>query len=136
MPRGEQFGAVRQLLDDGYIRCAGLSQASVADIEAASRHFPVASTQNRYNYGDRSSDGVLDYCERRGIGFIPWYPLSAGALTHEPGELDRIAERSGATRAQAAIAWLLQRSPVMLPIPGTSRVAHLEENAAAAALQL
>ena len=126
--------AVRHLLDQSFIRFAGLSQASVEEIRAASRFFPVASTQNRYNYDDRSSEDVLEYCQAQGIGFIPWYPLSAGTLTREGGGLERIASRSGATLAQAAIAWLLQRSPVMLPIPGTSRVAHLEENAAAAAL--
>ena len=134
VPRDEQFGAVRKLIDEGYIRFAGLSQASVEEIQAASRVFPVATTQNRYNYDDRSSEGVLDYCEQHGIGFIPWYPLSAGALAKDDGELATMAKRLGATRAQAALAWLLQRSPVMLPIPGTSRVAHLEENAAAAKL--
>jgi aryl-alcohol dehydrogenase-like predicted oxidoreductase len=134
VPRDEQFGAVRKLIDEGYIRFAGLSQASVEEIQAASRVFPVATTQNRYNYDDRSSEAVLDYCEQHGIGFIPWYPLSAGALAKDDGELATMAKRLGATRAQAALAWLLQRSPVMLPIPGTSRVAHLEENAAAAGL--
>jgi aryl-alcohol dehydrogenase-like predicted oxidoreductase len=136
VPRDEQFGAVRKLIDEGYIRFAGLSQASVEEIQAASRVFPVATTQNRYNYDDRSSEGVLDYCEQHGIGFIPWYPLSAGALAKDVGELATMAKRVGATRAQAALAWLLQRSQVMLPIPGTSRVAHLEENAAAAQLDL
>ena len=136
VPRDEQFGAVRKLIDEGYIRFAGLSQASVEEIQAASRVFPVATTQNRYNYDDRSSEAVLDYCEQQGIGFIPWYPLSAGALASDDGELATMAKRLGATRAQAALAWLLHRSPVMLPIPGTSRVAHLEENAAAAQLDL
>ena len=132
VPRDEQFGAVRRLLDEGYIRFAGLSEVSVAEVEAASRVFPVASVQNRYNYDDRGSEDVLEHCEAHDIGFIPWYPLSAGALTREDGELAEIAKRHGATRGQAALAWLLARSPVMLPIPGTSRVAHLEENAASA----
>jgi aryl-alcohol dehydrogenase-like predicted oxidoreductase len=136
VPRDEQFGAVRRLLDEGYIRFAGLSEVSVAEVEAAARVFPVASVQNRYNYEDRGSEDALGYCEQRGIGFIPWYPLSAGALTRESGELAELAEGHGATRGQVALAWLLARSPVMLPIPGTSRVAHLEENAAASALVL
>jgi aryl-alcohol dehydrogenase-like predicted oxidoreductase len=136
VPRDEQFGAVRKLLDEGYIRLAGLSEVSVAQIEAAARVFPVASVQNRYNYDDRGSEDVLAHCEAQGIGFIPWYPLSAGALAREDGELADIAKRHGATRSQAALAWLLARSPVMLPIPGTSRVAHLEENTAAAAINL
>jgi aryl-alcohol dehydrogenase-like predicted oxidoreductase len=136
VPRDEQFGAVRRLLDEGFIRFAGLSEVSVAEVEAAARVFPVASVQNRYNYEDRGSEDVLEHCAQRGIGFIPWYPLSAGALTRETGELAQIAESQGVTCGQAALAWLLARSPVMLPIPGTSRVAHLEENAAAAAISL
>jgi aryl-alcohol dehydrogenase-like predicted oxidoreductase len=136
VPRDEQFGAVRRLLDEGYIRFAGLSEVSVAEVEAAARVFPVASVQNRYNYEDRGSEDVLEYCTQRGIGFIPWYPLSAGALTRDTGELAQIAKDQGVTRGQAALAWLLARSPALLPIPGTSRVAHLEENAAAAAIRL
>ena len=136
VPRGEQFGAVRQLLDEGYIRFAGLSQASVEEIEAASRVFPVATVQNRYSFGDTGSDGVLEYCEKQGIGFIPWYPLAAGALARGEDGIDAKAKQVGATPSQYALAWLLQRSPVMLPIPGTSKVTHLEENAAAAAIKL
>jgi pyridoxine 4-dehydrogenase len=136
VPRDEQFGAVRKLLDDGLIAHAGLSQATVEEIEAAAKVFPVATVQNRYNLGDRGSESVLAHCERAGIGFIPWYPLSAGALSAPGGDLDAIARRHGATPAQVALAWLLRRSPVMLPIPGTGRVAHLEENSAAAALVL
>jgi aryl-alcohol dehydrogenase-like predicted oxidoreductase len=129
VPRDEQFGAVRQLLDEGYIRFAGLSQASIEDIEAASRVFPVATTQNRYSLDDTGDDAVLAYCEKHAIGFIPWYPLAAGALA-------KGASREGVTASQHALAWLLKRSPVMLPIPGTSKVKHLEENAAAAAVEL
>jgi pyridoxine 4-dehydrogenase len=136
VPRDEQFGAVRKLLDDGLIAHAGLSQATVEEIEAAAKVFPVATVQNRYNLGDRGSESVLAHCERAGIGFIPWYPLSAGTLSAPGGDLDAIARRHGATPSQVALAWLLRRSPVMLPIPGTGKVAHLEENTAAAALQL
>ena len=136
VPRDEQFGAVRQLLDDGIIRHAGLSEVSVADIEAARRVFPVATVQNRYNLVDRSSEDVLAYCAANNIGFIPWFPLAAGKLTQPGGVVARIAEAHGATGGQVALAWLLQHSPVILPIPGTLQVAHLEENVAAAGLSL
>ena len=136
VPRDEQFGAVRQLLDDGIIRHAGLSEVSVADIEAARRVFPVATVQNRYNLVDRGSEDVLAYCAANNIGFIPWFPLAAGELTEPGGIVDRIAKAHGATAGQVALAWLLQRSPVILPIPGTLQVAHLEENVAAADLSL
>jgi aryl-alcohol dehydrogenase-like predicted oxidoreductase len=136
VPRDEQFGAIRQLLDEGTIRHAGLSEVSVADIAAAGSIFPVATVQNRYNLADRGSEDVLDHCERHGIGFIPWYPLAAGDLARPGSLLDKIAKVRGATASQIALAWLLQRSPVMLPIPGTSRVAHLEQNVAAAAIEL
>lgn len=135
VPRDEQFGAVRQLLDEGVIRHAGLSQVSVAEIEAAQKFFPVASVQNRYNLADRGSEDVLAYCARHGIGFIPWYPLAAGDLLRNH-VLDEIAGRHGATRSQIALAWILHHSPVMLPIPGTSKLAHLEENVAAAGIHL
>jgi pyridoxine 4-dehydrogenase len=137
VPRAEQFGAVRQLLDEGLIAHAGLSEVSVADIKAASAVFPVATVQNSYNLADRDSDDVVDYCEANGIGFIPYYPLGGGGeLTRAGGALDRLANAKGATQGQVALAWLLKRSPVMLPIPGTSKVAHLEENAGAAAITL
>jgi aryl-alcohol dehydrogenase-like predicted oxidoreductase len=136
VPPDEQFGAVRQLLDDGVIRYAGLSEVSVTDIEAARRAFPVATVQNRYNLVDRGSEDVLAYCAANNIGFIPWFPLAAGELTRPGGIVDRIASAHGATAGQVALAWLLQRSPVILPIPGTLRVAHLEENVAAASLSL
>jgi aryl-alcohol dehydrogenase-like predicted oxidoreductase len=136
VPRDEQFGAVRRLLDDGIIRHAGLSEVSVADIDAARRVFPVATVQNRYNLVDRGSEDVLAYCNANNIGFIPWFPLAASELTRSGGVVDRIAKTHGATDGQVALAWLLQRSPVILPIPGTLRVAHLEENVAAAGLSL
>jgi len=136
VPRDEQFGAVRQLLDDGIIRHAGLSEVSVADIEAARRVFPVATVQNRYNLVDRGGEDVLAYCEINNIGFIPWFPLEAGELTRPGGLVDGIAKARDATAGQVALAWLLQRSPVILPIPGTVRVAHLEQNVAASSLSL
>jgi pyridoxine 4-dehydrogenase len=136
VPRDEQFGAVRQLLDAGIIRHAGLSEVSVADIEAARQVFPVATVQNRYNLTDRGSEDVLAYCTANTIGFIPWFPLAAGELTRPGGAVDRIAKAHGATAGQVALAWLLQRSPVILPIPGTVRVAHLEQNVAASSLSL
>jgi len=137
VPRGEQFGAVKQLLDEGVIRHAGLSEVSVADIKAASQVFRVATVQNSYNLADRESDDVVDYCEANGIGFIPYYPLGGdGELTRAGGALDKLAKAKRATQGQIALAWLLKRSPVMLPIPGTSKVAHLEENVGAAALVL
>ncbi len=136
VPRDEQFGAVKALLDDGIIAHAGLSEVSVEEIEAASRVFPVATVQNRYNLVDRKNEDVLNYCERNGIGFIPWYPLAAGKLAKSGSALDDIARAHGATPSQIALAWVLKRSPVMLPIPGTSKVAHLEENVAAVDIRL
>jgi pyridoxine 4-dehydrogenase len=135
-PRDEQFGAIKSLLDEGVIRHAGLSEVSVADIEAASKFFKVATVQNRYNLVARASEDVLDYCAQRGIGFIPWYPLAAGDLAKPGSLLDSIAASHGASPGQVALAWILKRSPVMLPIPGTSKVAHLEQNVAAAAILL
>ena len=135
-PRDEQFSAVKSLLDCGLIAHAGLSEVSVADIEAAAKVFPVATVQNRYNLVDRASEDVLDYCTAHGIGFIPWYPLGAGDLARPGSLLDSIATRHAAAPGQIALAWMLKRSPVMLPIPGTSRVAHLEENVAAAGIEL
>jgi aryl-alcohol dehydrogenase-like predicted oxidoreductase len=136
VPRAEQFGAVKQLLDDGVIRHAGLSEVSVAEIKEASQVFRVATVQNSYNLADRHSDDVVDYCEANGIGFIPYYPLGDGELARPGGALDKLARAKGVTPGQVALTWLLKRSPVMLPIPGTSKVAHLEENAAAADLTL
>jgi aryl-alcohol dehydrogenase-like predicted oxidoreductase len=136
VPALEQFGAIRQLLDRKLIRFAGLSEASVDDIVAASKVFPVATVQNRYNVLDRASEDVVAYCEEHGIGFIPWFPLGAGGLAKSKETLAAVAQRYDATTGQIALAWLLKRSPVMLPIPGTSKVAHLEENVAAAAIEL
>ena len=136
VPRDEQFVAVKSLQDNGIIRHAGLSNVTVADIEAASKVFNVATVQNRYNLVDRGSEDVLDYCEKHAIGFIPWYPLAAGRLAKSGSILDAIAKSHDATPSQIALAWVLKRSPVMLPIPGTSRVAHLEENVAAVNIQL
>lgn len=136
VPRDEQFGAVRTLLDHGIIAHAGLSQVSIEEIEAAQKVFPVATVQNRYNLIDRGSEEVLDYCEQHGIGFIPWFPLAAGNLAKPGSVLDGIARKHGAAPSQIALAWVLKRSPVMLPIPGTSKVAHLEENVAAAGIDL
>jgi aryl-alcohol dehydrogenase-like predicted oxidoreductase len=147
VPRAEQFGAVKQLLDEGVIRHAGLSEVTVDQIKQASQVFRVATVQNSYNLADRQSDAVVDYCEANGIGFIPYYPLGGdgalsragggdGELTRPGGALDKIAKAKRVKPGQVALAWLLKRSPVMLPIPGTSKLAHLEENAAAAALTL
>ncbi|WP_313556033.1 aldo/keto reductase [Agrobacterium cavarae] len=136
VPMQDQFAAIRQLLDEGVIANAGLSEVSIEEIEAASRHFKVATVQNRYNLVDRGSEDVLDYCERNGIGFIPWFPLAAGDLARPGGVLDSLAKRHAATAGQIALAWMLKRSPVMLPIPGTSKLSHLEQNVAAARIHL
>ena len=136
VPRDEQFGVMKAMQDEGLIRHLGLSEVSVEDIEAARKVFPVATVQNLYNLVERKSEDVLEYCEANGIGFIPWFPLAAGELARPGGVLDRVAERNGASHAQVALAWLLHRSPVMLPIPGTGRVAHLEDNLRAATLTL
>jgi aryl-alcohol dehydrogenase-like predicted oxidoreductase len=136
VPRDEQFGVIADMQREGLIRHVGLSEVSVADIQEARRSFDVVSVQNMYNLVSRQSEDVLDYCAREGIAFIPWYPLGAGRLTRAGSVLERVATRLGATAAQVALAWVLERSPVMLPIPGTSRVAHLDENVAAASLEL
>ncbi|TAV46830.1 aldo/keto reductase [Rhizobium leguminosarum] len=136
VPAKEQFDAIKSLLDSGLIRHAGLSEVSVADIEAASKHFKVATVQNRYNLVDRTSEDVLDYCTKHNIGFIPWYPLAAGDLAKPGSLLDTIAKKHNAAPSQIALAWVLKRSPVMLPIPGTSKVKHLEENVAAVDITL
>jgi aryl-alcohol dehydrogenase-like predicted oxidoreductase len=135
-PREEQFEAIAAMQREGYIRHVGLSEVSVADIEEAQQFFPVVSVQNQYNLVDRKSENVLNYCEAHGIGFIPWFPLAAGDLAAPGSVLADIAKRLGATTSQVALAWTLKRSPVMLPIPGTSRIDHLDENVAAAKLEL
>jgi pyridoxine 4-dehydrogenase len=136
VPAEDQFGALAELREQGKIRHVGLSEVRTDEVEAARAIVPVVSVQNRYSLADRAWEAVLDYCEREGLGFLPWFPLGAGRLAEAGGALVEAAGRHGATPAQVALAWLLRRSPVMLPIPGTSSVAHLEENVAAAALQL
>ena len=134
--RDEQFGLLKDLQAEGKVRALGLSQVSVDEIKAAQQVFTVATVQNRYNLTDRSSQDVLDYCTEQGIGFIPWAPVSAGELARPGGPVDVAAKELDATPAQVALAWVLQRSPAMLPIPGTGSVGHLEENLAAATLSL
>lgn len=136
VPQDEQFGVIADFLKEGLIARAGLSQVSVKEIEAARKVFPVTTVQNRYNLTDRADEDVLEYCEREGIGFIPWFPLASGDLAKPGGQVDTIAKAHGATAGQVALAWVLKRSPNMLPIPGTSQVSHLEENVAAAQLEL
>ena len=136
VPRDEQFAAIAQMQQEGLIRHVGLSEVSVEEIEAARRYFPVATVQNLYNLANRQSEAIVDYCAAHGIGFIPWFPLAAGALAGPGSVLSTIADRLHASNGQVALAWLLKRVPVMLPIPGTSSVGHLQENAAAAQLAL
>jgi aryl-alcohol dehydrogenase-like predicted oxidoreductase len=135
-PRVDQFGVIADMQREGLIRHVGLSEVSVEDIKAASEHFTVATVQNHYNLTNRKSEAVLDYCEQNGIGFIPWFPLAGGELAKSNPEFAEIAKRRSASPSQIALAWVLKRSPVMLPIPGTSKVKHLEENVAAAAIDL
>jgi len=136
VPRDEQFGVVADMVKEGLIRHAGLSNATVDDIETAQKMFPVVTIQNRYNLADRHDEKLVDYCESHAIGFIPWFPLAAGDLAKPGGVAERIAKAHDATASQVALAWMLKRSGVMLPIPGTSRVSHLEENVAGASLEL
>jgi aryl-alcohol dehydrogenase-like predicted oxidoreductase len=134
--RGEQFAELKALQDDGVVRHLGLSEVSVDEIKAAQEVFEVTTVQNLYNLTNRQSEDVLAYCEEQGIGFIPWFPLAAGELAKPGGPVDAIAKAHDATAGQVALAWLLAKSPVMLPIPGTGSVEHLEENVAAADLTL
>ncbi len=136
VPREEQFGVMKELQDEGKVVHLGLSEVSVEEIKAAQEVFEVATVQNMYNLSDRSAEDVLDYCEEQGIGFIPWFPLASGDLAQPGGALAGSAEKHDATPGQIALAWLLHRSPVMLPIPGTGSVEHLRENVAAAELKL
>jgi aryl-alcohol dehydrogenase-like predicted oxidoreductase len=136
VPRDEQFGVIAAMLKEGLIKRAGLSEVSVEEIEAARKVFPVATVQNRYNLIDRTSEKVVDYCEANDIGFIPWFPLAAGDLAKPGTALDAITHKANATPSQIALAWVLKRSPVMLPIPGTSKVDHLEDNVRAAGIEL
>jgi aryl-alcohol dehydrogenase-like predicted oxidoreductase len=136
VPRADQFGLMKTLQDEGKVRHLGLSEVSVEEIKAAQEVFAVATVHNLYNLSNRQSEDVLDYCEQHGIGFIPWFPLAAGKLAEPGGAVAEIASAHDATPGQVALAWLLARSPAMLPIPGTSSVEHLEENVAAAELEL
>ena len=136
VPREEQFGVLKELQDEGKVRHLGLSEVSVEEIKAAQDVFEVTTVQNLYNLANRGAEDVLDYCEEQGIGFIPWFPLAAGDLAQPGGPLAEAAAKHEATPGQVALAWLLHRSPVMLPIPGTGSVEHLEENVAAAELKL
>jgi pyridoxine 4-dehydrogenase len=136
VPAAEQFGILAELQQEGKVGALGLSEVSVDQIKDASAYFRVATVQNRYNLTDIRSADVLDYCAEQGIAFLPWAPIAAGELAEPGGPVAEAAERLGATSSQVALAWLLKRSPVMVPIPGTGSVAHLEENMAAAELEL
>ena len=136
VPAEESLGALAELREEGKVRYVGLSEVGVEEIQRAREIVPIVSVQNRYNLTDRGSEDVLDFCKRESIGFIPWFPLATGDLVRPGGPLDEIAARHDASPGQVALAWLLWRSPVMLPIPGTSSVKHLEENVAAASLDL
>ena len=136
VPFADQFGTLKRLQEEGKIRHIGLSEVTVAELERARQLLPIVSVQNLYNLADRHSEAVLDHCEREEIAFLPWFPLATGTLARSGGPLAKAAARLRATPAQVALAWLLRRSPVMLPIPGTSSVRHLEENTGAALLEL
>lgn len=132
----DQFGLLRALRDEGKVREVGLSEASVAQIESARRIVPIVSVQNLYNIAQREADDVVEYCEQHEIGFIPWFPLGSGRLSAPGGPIEEIAQQHKATVPQISLAWLLRRSSIMLPIPGTSSLAHLEENCAASHVTL
>ena len=136
VPFEDSVGTLARLREQGKIRHVGLSNVSVAQLRQARKIVPIVSVQNRYNLSDRHSEDVLNECEKEGIGFLPWYPLAASELAKEDSPLSQAAKRHGVAPGQLALAWLLHRSPVMLPIPGTSSVAHLEENTAAATVKL
>jgi aryl-alcohol dehydrogenase-like predicted oxidoreductase len=136
VPQAEQFEAIAAMQKEGLIRHIGLSEVGVDEVKAAQAVFAVTTVQNEYNLANRKSEDVLDYCEAQGIGFIPWFPLAAGTLAKPGSVLDGIAKRHAVSPSQIALAWLLKRSPVMLPIPGTGKVKHLEENVAAADIAL
>ena len=136
VPFADSVGALRELRDEGKIRHVGLSNVSLAQLEEGRRIVEIASVQNEYNLGNRESEDVLEACERDGIAFLPWYPLNAGELARPGGPVEALASAHGATPAQIALAWLLQRSPVIVPIPGTASLDHLEENMAARELRL
>jgi pyridoxine 4-dehydrogenase len=136
VPLADQVGELKALQDEGKVAAIGLSEVSVDELEAAAEFADIATVQNLYNLTDRSSEPVLRYAEEQGIGFIPWFPIAAGDLAKPGGPVDDVVRATGASPGQVALAWLLAKSPVMLPIPGTSKVAHLEENVAAAGVRL
>jgi aryl-alcohol dehydrogenase-like predicted oxidoreductase len=136
VPLAEQVGELKLLQDEGKIRHIGLSEVTVEELDEAQRIATIVSVQNRYNLADRAAEPLLEHAEAQGIGFIPWFPLATGTLAGDGGPLARLAHRYHATPSQLALAWLLRRSPVMLPIPGTSSVAHLDENLDAGAIHL
>ena len=136
VPVEESLGAIKKLQEQGKIRHVGLSEVKPHEIDQARKIVDIVSVQNRYNIGDRAHDDVVDYCAKHGIVFIPWFPVAAGKLAQPGGKLDSAAKKYGATVSQLSLAWLLQRSPVILPIPGTSSVEHLEENIGAAQVEL
>jgi aryl-alcohol dehydrogenase-like predicted oxidoreductase len=136
VPVEESLGAIKRLQDAGKIRFIGLSEVSVEEIKRARKVVDIVSVQNEYNVGNRKSEAVLEYCDREGLAFIPWFPVAAGELAQPGGKLDQLANKHGITVSQLSLAWLLHRSPVMLPIPGTSSVEHLEENLRAAEVTL
>jgi aryl-alcohol dehydrogenase-like predicted oxidoreductase len=136
VPLADQVGELKALQDEGKVAAIGLSEVSVAELRAAAETAEIVTVQNLYNLTNRRSEPVLSYATEQGIGFIPWYPIAAGELARPGGPVDQVAKATGASPGQVALAWLLARSPVMLPIPGTSKVAHLEENVAAAGVRL
>jgi pyridoxine 4-dehydrogenase len=136
VPVEESLGAIREMQKQGKIRHVGLSEVSPAEIDRAKKILPIVSAQNQYNIGDRRHERTLEYCEKHKLGFIPWFPVAAGALARPGGPLDAAAKQHHATVAQLSLAWLLHRSPVTLPIPGTTSIEHLEENIAAGAVKL
>jgi pyridoxine 4-dehydrogenase len=136
VPIEESVGELARLREEGKIRHVGLSNVSVGELERARRVVPIVSVQNRYSLAERSSEDVLEACEREGLAFLPWFPLASGSLARQGGPVDQVVERIGATRAQVALAWLLHHSPVMLCIPGTSSLEHLDENVAARHVEL
>lgn len=136
VPADEQFGLLRDLQKEGKVEHIGLSEVSVKEIEAARKVVTIATVQNLYNLQERKSEDVLDYCDKEGIGFIPWFPIASGKLLEPGGPLSEIAKDVGGTPSQVALAWLLRRSKVVLPIPGTSSVAHVEENCGAGSVKL
>jgi pyridoxine 4-dehydrogenase len=136
VPVEDQVGELKKMQKEGKIRHIGLSEVSVKDIERAAKTAPIVSVQNKYNIGDRTHEEVLQHCEKQNLGFIPWFPMEAGKLNRPGSVLEKAAKSHNASTAQLAVAWLLHHSPVVLPIPGTSSVKHLEENVASAEIKL